>query len=313
MSKHLVTLGDLVLDLVLPVTLPVEAGTHQAAADRRIEPGGAANTIFTARHLGLAVTVVGAVGSDAYGELILAPLRAVGADCRLVSALPDATSTLVVTLTDRARGEHVFVGHYDTGPAVPYPAGLDDRLKAADALFLSGYTLAETRLSDLARRALDQAHRSGVPIYLDVGPFLQHADRALVRWALDRAHLLFLTKDETAQLPGDGAADLLAFGPVCVVVKRGARGCTVITADHRLDVPAFPVARVIDTVGAGDTFAAAFIAGRLNGLDDAACARLANATGAASTAKVGAGSNAPTHDEIQAVLDAAGETIRVPG
>lgn len=317
MSKHLVTLGDLVLDIILPVTLPVEGGSHQQVTDRRIEPGGAANTIITARNLGLEVTVAGTVGSDVYGEQILCPLRECGADCQYVTVLPDTTSTLVITLTDRARGDHVFLGHYGEGPAVPYPDGLSARIEAADALFLSGYTLVEKRLATLARRAINYAYKLGIRIFLDAGPLLLLADQDQVKWALERTFLLFLTEDEAERITQsksgpDAYADLIQQGPTYAVVKRGMLGCTIVTADWQLDVPGFPAQHVVDTVGAGDVFAAAYIAGVIHGLEIRECARLANAAGAACVQKIGAGTNAPTSAEMMAVLNEAGEPVSFP-
>jgi 2-dehydro-3-deoxygluconokinase len=312
MSKHLVTIGDLVLDIILPVTLPVTSGSHQHATDRRIESGGAANTIITARNLGLEVTAAGSVGSDVYGEQILHSLRERGADCHFVTVLPDTTTTLVITLTDRASGEHVFLGHYGEGPEVPYPDGLDARIEAADALFLSGYTLAEKRMAAFALRALDHAFKRGTKIFMDAGPLLQLADQDQVKWALERTFLLFLTEEE-AKLATQGKsgpeayADLLRHGPTYAVVKRGALGCTIVTVDWWLEFPAFPIENVVDTVGAGDVFAAAYIAGVVHALEIRECARLANAAGAVCVQKVGAGTNAPTSEEIMTML--AGEAV----
>jgi len=51
MAKHMVSVGDLVLDVILPVTLPVQAGQHQEPSFRRLEPGGAGNLMTAAAHL----------------------------------------------------------------------------------------------------------------------------------------------------------------------------------------------------------------------------------------------------------------------
>lgn len=314
MRKQLVTVGDLVLDIIMAVTLPVLPGQHQQPSERRTEPGGAANTIITALNLGLDVSVSGTVGADVYGEAILAPLRARGANLDCVSALPGSESTLVITLTDQASGEHVFVGHYGSGPDLPYPDGLDTHIAAADAVFMSGYTLVEKRIVAMALHAVEQAVRTQTPIFMDVGPLLDMADQASVARVLQHTHVLFLTEDESPLVVDgvsgpDAYARLLALGPEIVVLKRGARGCAVLTRETRLDVPAFPVAQIVDTVGAGDAFAAAFIAGVLHGLPLRECARLANATGAATTQKAGSGTNAPTCAEVMAVFENAGETI----
>lgn len=314
MGKHLVTIGDLVLDIIMPVTFPVRGGMHQQVTDRRIEPGGAANTVIAALRLGLDVSLAGAVGSDVYREEILRPLRAAGANLDHVIVMPHTESTLVVTLTDRASGEHVFIGHYGTSEEMPYPPGLDHVIAQADAVFLSGYTLVERRVVAMALRALDRAVDTGVPIFMDVGPLLKMADQVHIRRALESTHMLFLTADE-AQLVTQGRtgpeayAEILTLGPRHAVIKRGPQGCMIVTSDWWLDVPAFAVDQVVDTVGAGDVFDAAFIAGMLQGLSMRECALLANATGAASTRKIGSGTNAPTYEEVMAVLAEAGETV----
>lgn len=314
MGKRLVTVGDLVLDIILPVTLPAVGGQHQQSSERLTEPGGAANTIITALNLGLEVFASGAVGADVYGEFIVDALRRYGTNVDCVNLLPDSESTLVISLTDRASGEHVFIGHYGSGREMPYPDQLDGHIAAADILFLSGYTLVEKRIVGMAMRALEQAVRTNTPIFMDVGPLLEMADQADVRWVLRHTDTLFLTEDESPLVidgrSGPEAYDrLLELGPEVVVLKRGPRGCTVLTRDDRFDVPGFQVHNIIDTVGAGDAFAAAYIAGVLSGLSLYDCALLANATGAAAIQKIGSGTNAPTCDEVMAVVDAAGESL----
>lgn len=72
----------------------------------------------------------------------------------------------------------------------------------------------------------------------------------------------------------------------CLVVTRGARGCTVLTADARIDVPTVAVEEV-DATGAGDCFLAGFTLGLLRGLPLERCAALANWFGAQAVTQVG--------------------------
>lgn len=317
MSKTIISLGDLVLDIVAPVRFPVRGGDHHSLSDCLTTPGGAANFIITARHLGIEVIAAGAVGADAHGDAIRRPLQEQGVDTHFVTALPGSTSTLVLTLTDRESGEHIFLGHYGEGPDIPYPAGLDTAIEQADAVFLMSYTLLEKRVVTLALRALEHAHRVGTPIYLDAGPLIGLADQEQVKWALQRTHLFFLTDDEaplvTHGLQHENAyAALMTQGPKFAVVKHGPNGCTVVAADHTLHCPAYRVEKVVDTVGAGDCFDAAFLAGLLYRLPLEQCARLANATGAVNASKIGAGINAPTAAEIRTVLEQAGQSVDYP-
>ena len=313
MSRRIVSVGDLVLDVILPVRLPVLPGQHQDPGMRRMEPGGAGNVMIAARRMGLEVAAAGTVGADAFGAHILEALRAEGIDTTQVVTMPASTTTLVIVLTDQESGEHTFIGDYGQGPAVPYPPGLDALIAASAALFVQGYTLAERRIVPLALRAIERAAASGVPLYLDVGPFMAFVVPAHVPWVVERAALVLMTEDEVPLVSGGLAGRaayerLLAAGPQMLVIKQGAAGCAVITPGSEQRVPGFTVP-VVDTVGAGDCFDAAFMAGHLSGLSPWACGRLANAMGAAAVQRMGAGRNAPSCADVLAILEQAGDRI----
>jgi sugar/nucleoside kinase (ribokinase family) len=90
-----------------------------------------------------------------------------------------------------------------------------------------------------------------------------------------------------------------------VVIKRGPRGATVITAAGRSDVPGFE-AEAVNTVGAGDAFAAALIRGRLAGWDWPRATRYANASGAIQVTRHGCSAVFPTEAEVRAFADQQG-------
>ncbi len=314
MGKRVVTVGDLVLDIILPVKLPLRPARHEDASRRNVQPGGVANFALAAVNFGLEVSMAGVVGTDAFAPLVLDPMRERGIDLTHVVTVPDSTTTLVVVLTDKEEDKHVFVGQYGQGDDPPYPEGLDATIDAADALFIEGYTLAEKRVVPMAIRALERAYERGVPIFLDGGPFLQYADPEQVSWVLERTHLLFLAEDEEpyaakGKKGPDAFATLLTMGPKFVIAKRGARGSMVVTPDWWLDIPAYSVERVVDSVGAGDTFDAVFMAAFLNGMELHDCAKLANAAGALIVQRVGGGVTAPTCEETLALMKAAGEEV----
>ncbi len=311
MSKHLVSVGDLVLDVLMQIRLPVEAGRHQHTDVLRADPGGAGNVMIAARRLGLAVSAVGTVGDDPFGGLILNGLRAEGIDTRGVAMPPGSKSTLVNVLTDRASGEHVFVGHRGGGPVIEVTDATRSIVASADALFVDGFALADARTQALALDSIEQARSAGIPIYFDPGPMLPREQPAIARRAARRADVVLLTADE-AEILTDGAVEALLVDETrLVVVKDGPAGCTIVALDTTKTVGGFPT-KVVDTVGAGDCFDAAFIAARLSGRSVEDAASLANAAGAASVQKVGAGTHAPTCAEINALLTAAGKSLRYP-
>lgn len=313
MSKCIVSIGDLVLDIVMPVHLPVEPGRHQDPGTRRIEPGGAGNFMIAARHMGLEVWAAGTVGADPFGAHILDLLRSEDVKIAHVSNVPGSTSTVVMVLTDQESGEHTFIGSYGSGEEVPYPSGLDATIAQSDALFLQGYTLSEKRIVPMAFRAVDRATAAGVPIYLDVGPFMAFVTPENVVRILEHAEVVMMTDDEISLVAGehqgtDAYDYLLSVGPRVLVIKQGAEGCTIVTPGGAKRVSGFHV-QVLDTVGAGDCFDAAFLAGHLNGLPLWECGRLANAMGAATVQRMGAGRNAPRYADVIALLRQAGDYI----
>ena len=91
-------------------------------------------------------------------------------------------------------------------------------------------------------------------------------------------------------------------GADTVVLKRGPRGASVITADGSIDVPGFPV-DVVNSVGAGDAFAAGLISKRLEGWDWQEAVRFANACGALVVTRHGCSSALPTESEVLALIN----------
>src|SRR5690554_6995935 len=133
---------------------------------------------------------------------------------------------------------HTFLGHYGSGPDVSYPEGLDATLSEADALFVMGYTFAEKRIVPLALRALERAKEIGLPVYLDVGPFMAAVSPDLVPQITAHADLILMTDEEVGLVcdgcTGDEAyAALLERGPHTVIVKQGAdRKSTRLNSSH---------------------------------------------------------------------------------
>ena len=118
----------------------------------------------------------------------------------------------------------------------------------------------------------------------------------------------FPNLEEAALLTGeadpDRAADaLLACGVKRVALKLGGRGCLLKSETERHLIPAVPGARCVDTTGAGDTFAAAFIAALIEGRSFIDCGRFANAAASLCVEHVGATNALWTREEAEARLE----------
>ncbi|MDE2951719.1 MAG: carbohydrate kinase family protein [Chloroflexota bacterium] len=308
MTKRLVTVGDLVVDLLLDVRLPVTAEDHQMSPTLLLEPGGACSTILAARNLGLDVAALGAVGADFQGRMLLDIMGEAGVDTSALLTSAGSTTTTVVALADQAGGGHVFLGNYGKGPDIALTEAAHEQLQRADTVFISGYSLVEERLCPLVDGVLEFVNDSPTALYVDVGPFMSQLPRERVERVLGLTDVLLLTEDEipfvSAGETGIKACRRLLerYPSLLIVLKLGESGCRIMTSEIDRHCPGFPVA-VVDTIGAGDAYAAAFIWSRAQGYALADCGTIANAMGAASVTKAGAGRGAPTCSEIQALLD----------
>jgi sugar/nucleoside kinase (ribokinase family) len=305
-DHDLAVLGDLVTDLVVPIErLPLEPNKHGWAEGIFVEPGGAGNVLVAARRLRLSTVALGHVGTDRYGTEMLGMLEIEGVDVDETAICPERATVLCMVLADTL-GQHVYLGIKDDIGLWPFPETWHDVIRRSRALYTDGYTLRDILAPDDILAAFATARGAGVPIFFDPGPSIEHVARPILHRAIAAADVLLLNEPEATLLCGTRpreamARALLSLGASTVVLKLGEEGCLVATADDLLHVPSFPV-EVVDTVGAGDSFAAAFIAGWIRGGALRDCAVLANAMGALTATQRGAGTRIPPRERLLEML-----------
>ena len=293
MGYDLVVLGDLVADLVVPIErLPLMPNNHGWAEGIFVEPGGAGNVLVAARRLNLAVAALGHVGADRYGREMLDMLAAQGVSPDRNRRLPGARHGPLHGPGRRARPARL-PRHQGRPRPLALPRPLARVIAASRALYTDGYTLRDILAPDDIFAAFASARAAGTPSFFDPGPSVEFIPRDTSSARSPPRMSCCSTEAEAAWLIGEqgreeAARALLALGATTVVLKLGADGCLVATSAETIHVPAFPV-EVVDTVGAGDSFAPAFIAGWIRGGDLRACATLANAMGALAATQRGAG------------------------
>ena len=305
-NNKIISLGDLVLDIILPVSLPLMAEHHQSVPYRRVEPGGAGNFIVAAKRMGADVHAAGAVGDDLFGTFITDGLAQEGINIEHIYTMPNATSTVVMALTDQRDGRHTFVGHYGKSVEVPYPVNYDAEVESAGAIFYQGHTLNERSFVPFTQKAVQHANEKGIPVYFDVGPLFANVPTQLRNFTLETTDVFMMTQDEaqtyiSTTVGGTNFRSLLERRARMLVIKQGENGCTIITQEGETHYPAYSVP-VVDTVGAGDCFDAAFVAMQLEGRSLDETARIANAMGAAAVQKIIAGRQAPNCKEVNYIL-----------
>jgi ribokinase len=251
---RIATLGDLTLDVIVRLAEPLAAGDDVRAQTRTGAGGQAANVAAWAVALGAEARCIAKRGDDATGELVARELA--GRDVELVGPVGAGATGVIVSIVG-ADGDRSMASDRGVAPSFA-PEELDAAWLDCDVLHLSGYALLREPVSDTALRAAELARARGARISVDVAAWTEIRAYGPVgfRELLDRIapDVLFATEAEWEIL---GGAYLTA---PTGVLKRGARGCTVLTEDTRLEFA--PVkTEVVDTTGAGDALAAGFLLG----------------------------------------------------
>jgi len=270
---RVVTLGETMGLLIGPVP-----GSISHVGSLGIGIGGAeSNLAIGLSRLGHPVAWVGRVGEDSFGDRIVRELRAEGVQLH-VRRDPQAPTGLM--LKEQRTRQQTNVWYYRAGSAGSglEPADLPlDVIAAAEVLHVTGITpaLSATAAAAVAQ-AVDAARSAGTLVSFDVN--FRHRLWARARAAdaltplVRAADVVFagvgeaqLFVPDTEDLP-TLLAGLHALGPAEVVLKRGGQGSIGSCGDQVVEQKIVPV-DVVDTVGAGDAFAAGYLAARLDGLD----------------------------------------------
>lgn len=299
-SRPIIAIGDLVADFIVAgVSLPARAGQHQEVQDVHLEPGGGANFLIAGARLGYPMKVIGLLGDDPWGYQVATMIRSEGVD--LSGVRHTGTSTRVIVLVGQA-GEHLFLGKHGVGEEIILTPPDRKQIGEAGAIYCAGYTLNEKGLVGAALETMELAQEAQVPLFFDPGPQIVYVPDDLRRKIIPLIDTLLITEEELSLFTDHSVAELMKLGPKTVIVKQGAAGCTVYSHEQPpFQGTGYPVS-VVDTSAAGDSFNAAFMIARLWGWPLLACARLANAMGAAKVKKLGGGRNVPTLAEIQEAL-----------
>lgn len=260
---------------------PRAEALYKAMGQTTIVSGGsAANTIIGAASLGCATAFIGKVKSDELGAIFAHDIRA--ANVAFSTGLaPDGTASarcLIFVTPDGQRTMNTFLGACQDLTEADID---EDLVKSSGIVYLEGYLwdppaakAAFVKASKIARAAgqrvaLTLSDAFCVDRYRDEFLQLVHAGAVQILFANEsELHSLYQTADF------DTAVAQLRAENILGVVTRSEKGSIVVTKDEVLAVPAAPVEQVLDTTGAGDLFAAGFLAGLTKGKDYVTCARL---------------------------------------
>ncbi len=239
---------------------------------REVSGGSAGNTAAGLAALGLRAGFIGQVADDQLGRIYAHDIEAQGVEF-LVPARSDVGATarcLILVTPDAQRTMNTFLG-----AAQRLEAGDIDLARVADAgiLYLEGYLWDPAEPRAAMEAAIGAAREAGRKVAFTLSDtFCVDRHRDGFQKLIDdgRIDILFANEAELAAMTGKGdfeagLAQLGAKVPL-LVVTRSEQGAVAVAGEERAAVPAEPIARLVDTTGAGDLFAAGFLGGQARGL-----------------------------------------------
>lgn len=288
-----------------------EAEALYAAMPPGVESSGgsAANTAASAARLGLRVAFAGKVAEDQLGAVFRHDIRASGVrfDTPPAQGAESTARSLILVTPDGQRTMNTYLG----AAAGFSEADLEAELIARSrVIYLEGYLFDPPAAQAAFRKAAEIARAAGGKVAISLSdPFCVGRHRAAFLDLLGGIDILFANEAEITSLfetvDFAAAAEAAAARVPLAVLTRSERGSLIVAGTERAMVPAAP-ARVVDTTGAGDAYAAGFLAGYCRGLGLAESGWLGARAAAAVIGHFGARPLGADLDELAAQLRGKG-------
>ena len=239
--------------------------------------GSAANTIAGVASLGGTPSFIGKVGNDKLGDIFAHDIQVTGADyLKRTGTKPTATCHVLVT-EDGQRTMNTFLG----ASTELEPSDIDAAaVGAANVLYIEGYQWDLPQAKAAIRKACQASKGAGRKVALSLSdPFVVDRHRAdLLTLINEDVDILFGNEIEIFQLYEAGnletAVERVRNSKTLAIMTRSAKGAVAFDGQTTIAVDAAPVAKVVDTTGAGDLFAAGFLYGYTHGRDLKNCLKI---------------------------------------
>jgi sugar/nucleoside kinase (ribokinase family) len=297
-SYDVAAIGNAIVDVIAPaddgflvanglakgaMTLIDEPRAHELygrmAQSVEASGGSACNTVAGVASLGGRAAYVGKVAADQLGEVFIHDTRAIGVrfDNAPLAGGPATGRCLISVTPDGERTMSTFLGASTELTAADVDASI---IEGASIVYLEGYLFDPPEARRAFAKAAGLARASGriIAITLSDAFVVERHRRALLEFIETEVDLVFANEVELTSLfettDFDAAVAAIRGKTKIAAVTRGASGSVVVTPEALHAVEAFPVAKLVDTTGAGDQYAAGFMLALARGRPLDACARL---------------------------------------
>ncbi len=305
MSSEILVIGSLNMDLVVQTARLPQSGETLAGSEFHMIPGGkGANQAVAASRSGANTHMIGCVGDDTFGEIMLELLRNANVDVKGVSIL-NGISTGTATIIVEEGGENRIIIVPGANGRVTYDLVEQkwDLISRSDLVILQH----EIPLSTI-HRSIKNCQQKDIPVLLNPAPMYPIPMDILT--SLDT---LVVNESEAAALTGnsidgldtakEAARDIYQSGVKTVIITLGQNGAILLEGKGFIYHPGFKVSTV-DTTAAGDTFVGGYAASITEGKSTTEALEYACAASAISVTRLGAQTSIPTKDEVEIFLQA---------
>lgn len=299
-TMSIAVIGSINTDLIIQVPRFAQKNeTILGKESYRISQGGkGANQAVAAAAAGLSVSMIGKIGSDAFGDGAIESLAAAGVNCDCVIRTSDHSTGLATIFLDPEGNNSITVA-----PGANENLTVTDIQAASEIIDAARIVMLQLEIPLATVRAtVDLAHKSGAVVILDPAPapdeplkFLHLVDYFTPNEV--EAESLTGISIESEDGPQRIAAALLDMGVGNVALTMGARGSYIANAEISLHIEAREVS-VVDTTGAGDAFNGYLATALAKDLDFIEAAKIASAAATLSVTRPGARSDQPDWDSV---------------
>jgi len=300
-SSDLFMVGDPCVDIYFATRRVPVAGEKRLGQMLGCFAGGTeSNVACAASRLGLTVSVCGRVGDDVYVAMLLAEFSRFGVSTEHVTRTPGATSASALIMVP-PDGEKALVYSAMTAPLDPV-ADMFGLLEQSRAFYSAPYDLPRFLLQ------AEAAQGFGTDVIIDIEAAMA-PDTATFHALLSASDVVFMSSDSFRELAGQPPSierlqELLGYGPRLLIVTLGVDGAMAVSRTENCQHPGFPEIAV-DSTGAGDCFAGAFLACALQGGTLAESMAFACAAAGFAVQAFGARSGYPQRVDVESRLRSA--------